>query len=222
MYWVSLLVLGGAAASVQLPSGRYGFLASMIKLTIRFEGLHDANTSTTVYYGIKYATAPRFGAPHAIGNGNATHDARTHGPACVNFQIPPPFNIGFGPLLGPEPIEPQSEECLTLDVYVPDGHPCDLPVLFFTPGGGFLVGASFQYDMRPMVQHSARMGRPLIAVSINYRLGPLGFLNPSSGDKNVGLLDQFEALRFVERSIAAFGGDPKKITISTSPAYSTA
>ena len=142
-------------------------------------------------------------------------DASTHGPACINFNIPPPYNEVFEKLLGPVPIHPQQEDCLTLDVYVPDGPQKDLPVLFFSPGGGFLVEASFPYDMRPLVSRSAEMGKPFIAVSINYRLGPLGSLNPSTAkDWNVAILDQFQALRYVNKNIGAFGGDGNKITIS--------
>ena len=89
-----------------------------------------------------------------------------------------------------------------------------LPIAI-SPGGGFLVGESFPYDMKPIVSRAAAIGKPFIAVSINYRLGPLGFLNPSTwGNKtNLGLLDQVNALRYVKRYISAFGGSPEKVTI---------
>ena len=118
--------------------------------------------------------------------------------------------------MGDRPIEPQSENCLNLDVYVPHGEYRDLPVLVFTPGGGFIVGASYPYDMRAVVQRSAAVGKPFIAVVINYRLGPLGFLNPSTwkAKANLGVLDQVEALRWIQRHILAFGGDRSKVTIS--------
>lgn len=107
---------------------------------------------------------------------------------------------------------------MTMDVYVPDGNYQDLPVLFYTPGGGFLVGASFPYDMKPVVRRSAALGKPFIGVVINYRLGPLGFLNPSTwgNEINLGLLDQVNALRYVKKYISAFGGSPEKVTISMS------
>lgn len=119
-------------------------------------------------------------------------------------------------MLGTTPIEPQSEDCLNLDVYVPDGDHKDLPVLVFTPGGGFLVGASFVYDMKALVGRGLAIGKPFIGVSLNYRLGPLGFLNPSTWGENLnlGLLDQVEALRYVKRYIGAFGGSCEKVTIS--------
>ena len=100
---------------------------------------------------------------------------------------------------------------------MPYGDFNDLPVLFYTPGGGYLVGASFSYDFRSLVSRSVGLGKPFIAVSINYRLGPLGTLNPSvAEDMNVWLLDQFEALRWVKKHIGAFGGDGGKVTISES------
>lgn len=129
-------------------------------------------------------------------------DATEHGPACINFNLPPPYDTGFGALLGDQPVKPQSEECLNLDVYVPDGDLRDLPVLVFTPGGGFLVGCSFVYDMKPLMAHALEMDQPFVGVVLNYRLGPLGFLNPSTwgDDINLGILDQIEALRWVCRS----------------------
>ena len=72
--------------------------------------------------------------------------------------------------------------------------------------------------MTPIVSRSVVIGKPIIAVSINYRLGPLGFLNTQSwheeGKVNLGMLDQIEALRFVHKYIHRFGGNPEKVTIS--------
>lgn len=103
-----------------------------------------------------------------------------------------------------------------MDIYVPDGDHGDLPVLVFTPGGGFLVGASFVYDMKSLVGRGLATGKPFIGVSLNYRLGPLGFLNPSTWGENLnlGLLDQVEALEYVKKNIGAFGGSSHKVTIS--------
>ena len=190
----------------------------------RYTGVHDIKSSVTTYYAVPYAYyAKRFDPPEPIEkkpgiSPNDIVNTSSHGAACINFNLPPPYDKGFDFLLGTNPIEPQSEDCLSLDVYVPDGGLKDLPVLFFTPGGGFLVGASFAYDLKALVSRGAATGRPFIGVSINYRLGPLGFLNPSTwgGNLNLGLLDQVEALRYVRRHVAAFGGDPEKVTISKS------
>lgn len=172
---------------------------------LRYRGSRDVNSSTTAYFSIPYAFASRFDKAKPIEDKpgllkDVVIDASKHGPACTNFNLPPPYDKGFAALLGEEAIEPQSEDCLTIDIYVPDGDHDDLPVYFWTPGGGFLVGSSFSYDMGPLVGNSVDLGMPVIAVSINYRLGPLGFLNPSTfgwDSTNLGLLDQIEALRWV-------------------------
>jgi hypothetical protein len=198
----------------------FGVLADFV----RYTGFHDNNSAVTTYHAIPYAYyAERFDPSKPIDKkpGISPHDvvnASKHGAACINFNLPPPYNKGFEFLLGATPIKPQSEDCLSLDVYVPDGAFDDLPVLFFTPGGGFLVGASFAYDLTALVSRGAAIGMPFIGVSINYRLGPLGFLNPSTWGQNLnlGLLDQVEALRYVKKHITAFGGDPEKVTISKS------
>lgn len=187
---------------------------------IRYHGLHDPETSVTVYYAVPYAQAKRFEAPRPIDTVDGLDpdkevNATAHGAACPNFKLSPPFDQAFEAFLGPYPAEPQSEDCLNLDVYVPDGNHDDLPVLFFAPGGGFLVGASWPTDMRSLVSRSAEMGKPFIGVAIQYRLGPLGTLNPSTAkDVNVGVLDQFEALRFINKYAGVWGGSGKKVTIS--------
>lgn len=189
---------------------------------VRYIGSHDENTSVTTYYAIPYAYASRFELAQPIEtkpgiSANDEVNASAHGPSCINFDLPPPYNKGFSFLLGMKPIQPQSEACLNLDVYVPDGDHKDLPVLVYTPGGGFLVGASFPYDMSPLIERAAAIGKPFIGVVMNYRLGPLGFLNPSTWNENkinLGLLDQVEALRYVKKYISAFGGSPEKVTIS--------
>ena len=199
--------IAGTLDFVQLPTGRY-------------IGLHDRPSGSRVYYNIHYGKARRFEAPQSLsgdGASNTLVNASSHGPACVNFHLPAPFDTDEGLLLilGDTPIEPQTEDCLSLDVYVPDGHfRQPLPVLVFIPGGGFLVGASFTYDFRPLLERGVKLGKPFIAVALNYRLGPLGQLNPSTAaadEINLGLQDQRLALRYVQKHIHAFGGDPHKV-----------
>ncbi len=87
-------------------------------------------------------------------------------------------------------------------------------------GGGFTAGGSAdsRYNTSYLVKNSVEMGSPIIAVSINYRLGGWGFLASSEvqdgGASNIGLFDQRLALRWISENINAFGGDPDKITIS--------
>ena len=97
-------------------------------------------------------------------------------------------------------------------------------------GGGLVAGSSSQqsdgrevFDIANLVRSAEAMGKPIVAVSINYRLGPLGFLaskelavfNESFGELvgNYGLHDQRQALEWVSRFIAGFGGDPTKVTV---------
>lgn len=69
--------------------------------------------------------------------------------------------------------------------------------------------------MSDLITRAVAIGKPFIAVVINYRLGPLGFLNPSTWDPvNLGLLDQVEALRWVRKYIFSFGGNPDMVTIA--------
>jgi para-nitrobenzyl esterase len=114
---------------------------------------------------------------------------------------------------------PQSEDCLHLNVWVPDVPLKEpLPVMVWIHGGTFVTGGGGLpiYDGSEL----ARRGG-VIVVSLSYRLGPLGFvhLGPFSGEEedgyvsNAGLLDQIAALEWVQNNIAAFGGDPKRVTV---------
>ena len=113
--------------------------------------------------------------------------------------------------------EPQDEDCLYLNVWTPGLDDARRPVLVWIHGGGFTIGSGSQgiYEGSTL----ARRG-DVVVVSINYRLGPLGFLNlaevtggriPATGCE--GMLDQVAALEWVRDNIAAFGGDPGNVTI---------
>ncbi|TDD29837.1 carboxylesterase family protein [Kribbella turkmenica] len=105
-----------------------------------------------------------------------------------------------------------AEDCLYLDVKVPHRvRPGErLPVLVWLPGGGFAAGASQEYDGSEL----ATSGR-LMVVTVNYRLGALGYLSsPALGQGNYGLMDQAAALRWVRRNAASFGGDPGNVTLA--------
>jgi para-nitrobenzyl esterase len=113
--------------------------------------------------------------------------------------------------------EPQDEDCLYLNVWTPSADGARRPVLVWIHGGGFAIGSGSQalYDGAPL----ARRG-DVVVVTINYRLGPLGFLHlreltggriPATG--NEGILDQVAALEWVRENVAAFGGDPGNVTI---------
>ena len=170
-----------------------------------------------VYKGIPFAAPPvgdlRWKAPRPPEAWQGVRDCFEFGAACPQPSI--------GPLvLMPEMATnaPVSEDCLYLNIWAPAGRAEQkLPVLYWIHGGGFVIGAASQpmYDGEEL----ARLG--CVVVSVNYRLGLFGFLahpalSAESADHisgNYGLLDQIEGLRWVRRNIAAFGGDPDRVTI---------
>jgi carboxylesterase type B len=111
------------------------------------------------------------------------------------------------------------EDCLTVNVNRPIGttSTSKLPVLFWIFGGGFELGSTLMYDGASLVADSISDGQPIIFVAVNYRVGGFGFLPGkeilADGSSNLGLLDQRLGLQWVADNIAAFGGDPTKVTI---------
>ena len=117
----------------------------------------------------------------------------------------------------------QGEDCLYLNVFTPVNMEADLPVIVWFYGGAFIEGAGSNpiYDGFAMVNASMSLDRPVVFVSLNYRLGALGFMGSAQlaaeqldgMTGNYGLQDQRMALEFVKANAAAFGGDANFITI---------
>jgi para-nitrobenzyl esterase len=114
------------------------------------------------------------------------------------------------------PANPVSEDCLTLNVWTPAAHPAKpLPVMVWIHGGGFDFGSGARYNGASFVRDG------VVVVTINYRLGRLGFFahpalegkGPDGDLANFGLMDQIAALNWVRANIAAFGGDSKNVTV---------
>ncbi|KAF2748699.1 alpha/beta-hydrolase [Sporormia fimetaria CBS 119925] len=111
------------------------------------------------------------------------------------------------------------EDCLSINVQRPRGTTKDskLPVLFWIYGGGFELGSTQMYDGSDLIRSSIGDGKPIVFVAVNYRVGGFGFLAgkeiKADGAANLGLLDQRLGLQWVADNIAAFGGDPTKVTI---------
>ena len=169
----------------------------------------DPATGVNGFLGIRYGQPPlktlRWKPPQAPNPGQGSIVAGTFGPSCTQGR------------------PTDSEDCLFLNVYTPSNATprSRLPVFVWIHGGALVSGAGSDYDPSVMVANN-----DIIVVTINYRLGSLGFLAASvlatteandfqnAGDAgNYGLMDQQFALAWVQRNIAAFGGDPNAVTI---------
>ena len=160
------------------------------------------------FLGIPYAAPPvgalRWKPPQPPARWSGTRLATTFGPHCPQ----PASSFGLASM---------SENCLYLNVYAPKHTKTNagsLPVMVYIHGGVFVWGESNDYDPAGLVQHG------VIVVTMNYRLGALGFLaHPGLTDRsggpsgNYGLMDQQAALRWVQANISRFGGDPRKVTL---------
>ncbi|HXK12792.1 MAG TPA: carboxylesterase family protein, partial [Vicinamibacteria bacterium] len=167
-----------------------------------------------VFKGIPYALPPtgplRWTPPQPVPRFKGTLDATQFGFVCVQPK-PRPGSIYSWEL------PPMSEDCLTLNVWAPAGAH-EAPVFFWIHGGSLASGAGSD----PLYDGAELAARGLVVVSINYRLGVLGYLaHPALSAEsrlnvsgNYGLLDQIAALRWVNVNIAAFGGNPGNVTIA--------
>ena len=177
------------------------------------EGTASADSKVRIFKGIPFAAPPvgalRWKAPQPAANWTGVRKAAEFGPRCMQGRI-------YNDMLFRDP--GPSEDCLCLNVWTPAASTQDrLPVMVWIYGGGFSAGAAS--EPRQDGENLARKG--VVVVSLNYRLGLFGFFthpelaqesgHGSSG--NYGLLDQVAALQWVQRNIAAFGGDPGRVTI---------
>jgi carboxylesterase type B len=165
------------------------------------------------YLGIPYAEAQRWAAPTPV-KLKETFDAKAYGTVCPqnNDQVSP-FQAAYNTFLGSD----VGEKCLNLNVICPEAAKADsqLPVMVYLHAGGFYSGGNAEVANNP--SNWVAEAKDLIVVTPNYRLGPFGwsynqaFRGEVKG--NFGLLDAIEALKWVKRNIAAFGGDPDAITV---------
>ncbi|NRQ40606.1 carboxylesterase family protein [Nonomuraea sp. NN258] len=154
-----------------------------------------------VFRGIPYAQPPvgalRFAAPAPPLGWEGTWQATEFGPV-VPLSLP----IDTGP--------PQGTDWLTLNVGTPDPSAAGLPVLVWIPVGGYVSAASNE----PMFDPAALARAGIVVVTINCRVGAEGFAFLDDAPPNRGFLDQIAALEWVQRNIAAFGGDPGQVTVA--------
>ena len=189
-----------------------GVREAMVTLPIgRLEGICE--NGVCVFKGVPYAAPPvgprRWRPPQPVDPWQGVYRAD-------RFRDTAPQNPMLGGPSQEEP-EPQSEDCLYLNIFTPGLDDAGRPVMVWIHGGAFTLGSGSS----PMFDGSLLAKRnDVVVVTINYRLGLLGFLNlnevtggkiPSTG--NEGLLDQAAALRWVRDHVAAFGGDPANVTV---------
>jgi para-nitrobenzyl esterase len=167
-----------------------------------------------VFKGIPYAEPPvgpaRWTAPKPMLPWSGIKKTTQFGPACAQ-----PTRRSTS--IYSQDITPVSEDCLTLNIWAPSNL-TDAPVFVWVHGGALLAGSSKEtlYDGTLLAE------RGVVVVTINYRLGVFGFLahpelsaeSPLGVSGNYGVLDQIEALRWVNKNISAFGGDPSNVTIA--------
>lgn len=186
------------------------------------EGLYDTKTGIQTYFGIPFAKPPvgdlRWKEPQSVENWSGVRETKKFGPRPVQ-------GIVFGDMQSRS--DGLSEDCLYLNVWTPAKRTTTgLPVLVYFFGGGFVAGDASEprYDGASMAQ------KGIVVVTVNYRLNIFGFFaHPElsreahyKASGNYGLLDQHAGLKWVQKNIAAFGGDPKRVTIAGESAGSIA
>ena len=206
----AVAVLGARAPTAQAGSGMSSSGSAVVRTSDGLiRGVVSANHRT--FSGIQYAAAPvgelRWQPPRPEPPWRGIHNAIKPGSVC-------PQQGGPG-----QPKVVGSENCLYLNVTTPIGHgPVKwLPVMVWFHGGGFTQGSG----SLPSFDGEALARKGVVLVTINYRLGPMGFmalpeLDAESADHvsgNYGLLDMVAALRWVQANITGFGGDPRSVTI---------
>jgi para-nitrobenzyl esterase len=167
----------------------------------------------SVYKGVPFAAPPvgdlRWRPPVHSAFWSGTRKADAFAPACMQVGVSMPGETA--PLV--------SEDCLYLNIWTPAKTAHEhLPVIVWIYGGGYINGSASM----PLYWGDRLAQKDVIVVTVAYRLGPLGFLalpeltreSPHHSSGNYGLMDQIAALEWVQRNIAAFGGDPKCVTIA--------
>ena len=172
----------------------------------------------TAYLGVPYAAPPvgelRWRPPQEAPRWDGVRKSQQFGTSCMQSQ--PGSRLPWTEEFMTQ--GPVGEDCLFLNVWTPARTPGDrLPVMLWIYGGGFNEGSS-----SVAVYDGAQLARKgVVVVTVNYRVGPLGFLthpelskeSPHKSSGNYGILDQIAALRWVSRNIGGFGGDPRQVTI---------
>jgi para-nitrobenzyl esterase len=205
----ALIASATAASASTVPAARHGAAARLVVATAGGALRGKTAGAMDEFLGIPYAAPPvgplRWRPPRPAARWTGIRAAAAFAPHCPQ----PPSAFGLAST---------SENCLYLNVYAPAGIRAagrSLPVMVWIHGGAFIAGESNDYDPAALVRHG------VIVVTINYRLGALGFLadsalasHPGGPSGNYGLMDQQAALRWVQANIRQFGGNPRNVTLS--------
>ena len=180
-------------AQVQLPGGTV--------IGLRKHGIFHAR-------GIKYAEAARFEPPKMVERWDSPIDATQ--PAVVCVQRPSRLAFVMGDIIKGRPM---SEDCLTVTVTAPESileqPSAKLPVMVFLHGGAYLSGGGDLDCYYP----GSLASRNIVVVNVTHRVGIFGYYPiEDTAPANLGLLDQIEAMRWVQKNISYFGGDPERVT----------
>jgi para-nitrobenzyl esterase len=188
-----------------------------VQVTIKngtIEGFHDVTQQVKMFFGVPFAKPPvgqlRWKAPQPLENWQGVKMTKKFGPRPVQPSI-------WGDMKSRS--DGMSEDCLYLNVWTPMRYNTKgLPVLVYFYGGGFVAGDASE----PRYDGTSMAKKGIVVVTVNYRLNIFGFYaHPElsaetsyKGSGNYGLMDQAFALKWVQDNIAAFGGDPKRVTIA--------
>lgn len=219
LLWIGgkcLSLIGVVAALLVLNSGVVGAAAPQLTVETaqgKVAGKLILDGSQKAFLGLPYAAPPigdlRWKAPQPPLPWKGMRDATSFGGRCEQYHI---WNDYIFLDSGP------TEDCLYLNVYVPASatKASKLPVMVWIHGGGFVAGAGSE----PRYTNSLLVGKGVVLVTINYRLGVFGFLTSEELAKengghagNYGLMDMAAALRWVKQNIGSFGGDAGNVTI---------
>jgi carboxylesterase type B len=163
---------------------------------------HDMGQYYYSFRGVRYAQAPtgklRFKAPVEVEPFTEEYDASDDGNVC------PQYDIGSGSPVG-------DEDCLNLNVFTSKVDNKKRAVMVYIHGGAFIMGGGASYFFGP----NYLLENDIVLVTFNYRLGAFGFLatDDKAAPGNMGIMDQIMVLKWVQKNIAQFGGDPSKVTV---------
>ncbi|MDR7131383.1 para-nitrobenzyl esterase [Algoriphagus sp. 4150] len=209
----ALILLLGISASLRAQNNNSFEVQTTIKNGM-IAGSYDVKTGVQKYFGIPFAKPPvgelRWKAPQDLDNWAGVKETKKFGPRAVQAPV-------FGDMDFKS--DGISEDCLYLNVWTPaDRNTKNLPVLVYFYGGGFVAGDGSE----PRYNGEAMAQKGIVVVTVNYRLNIFGFFShpelsaeaPYKASGNYGLMDQMASLKWVKENIAAFGGDPTKVTIA--------